>query len=140
MNPIEETFVKTFIARERRDRWLSFLASEKKRRKLLQRLAHVREDDLDPRFVYDKESPPKDVSSQVQQVLAQWRRANPEQLCHVIAYGGEEREMMNLAEAESNYDLTCGVIIIIIPNNLAYYHPERDNISRQPFKLLQARG
>ncbi len=136
MNPTEETFVKTFIARERRDRWLSFLPSEKNRGKLCHRLAHVLEDDLDPRFVYDKESPPKDVSSQVQQVLAQWRRANPEQLCHVIVNDGTVGRIMNLAEAESDYDLTCGAIIIVIPDKLAYYHPERSNISRQPFILL----
>ena len=136
MNLAEETFVKTFIARERRDRWMSFLASDKNRSKLLHRLAHVLEDDLDPRFVYDKEAPPKDISSQVQQVLTKWRRANPKQLCHVIVNGNKDGETLNLTEGESDYGLTYGAIIIVIPDKLAYYHPERDNISRQPFKLL----
>ena len=136
MNPTEETFVKTFIARDRRDRWLSFLASEKNRGKLLHRLAHVLEDDLDPRFVYDKEAPPPEIKVQVRKVLTDWRRANPKQLCHVIVNGDKDGETLNLTEAESDYDLTCGAIIIVVPDKLAYYHPERDNISRQPFKLL----
>ncbi|MES2462835.1 MAG: hypothetical protein V4671_19810 [Armatimonadota bacterium] len=130
MNPIEETFVKTFIARERRDRWLSFLASDKNRSKLLRRLSHVLEDDLDPRFVYDKEAPPPEVNAQVQKTLTDWRKANPKQLCHVIVNGSKDGQMLNLAEAESDYDLTIGAIIIVIPDKLAFYHPERDNWSR----------
>nr|WP_309695694.1 hypothetical protein [Armatimonas sp.] len=136
MNPIEETFVKTFIARDRRERWLSFLGSEKNRIKVLGRLAHVFEDDLDPRFVFDKDSPPPEIAAQAGQALAEWTKTNPKQLCHLIVYGDKDGQLMNLSAAESDFDLTCGVIIIVIPNKLAYYHPERDNYSRQPFKLL----
>ncbi|WP_394794285.1 hypothetical protein [Armatimonas sp.] len=136
MNPIEETFVKTFIARDRRERWLSFLGSEKNRIKVLGRLAHVFEDDLDPRFVFDKDSPPPEIIAQAGQALAEWTKTNPKQLCHLIVYGDKDGQLMNLSAAESDFDLTCGVIIIVIPNKLAYYHPERDNYSRQPFKLL----
>ena len=136
MNPIEETFVKTFIARDRRERWLSFLGSEKNRIKVLGRLAHVFEDDLDPRFVFDKDSPPPEIAAQAGQALAEWTKTNPKQLCHLIVYGDKDGQLMNLSAAESYFDLTCGVIIIVIPNKLAYYHPERDNYSRQPFKLL----
>lgn len=136
MNQTEETFVKTFIVRERRERWLSFLASEKNRGKLRQRLAHFLENDLDSRFVYDKETPPPEVKAQARKVLDDWRKANPKQLCYVIVNGNKDGETMTLADAESDYDLTCGAIIIVVPDKLAYYHPERDNISRQPFKLL----
>jgi hypothetical protein len=136
MNQMEETFVRTFILRERRERWLSFLPSEKNRHKLLHRLAHVLEDDLDPRFVYDKETPPPEVKAQVHPVLSAWRKANPKQLCHVIVNGTKDGQMMKLADAESDYDSTCGAVIIVIPDRLAFYHPERDNLSRQPFKLL----
>jgi hypothetical protein len=137
MNPSEETFVRTFILRDRRERWLSFLPSEKNRVKLLHRLAHVLEDDLDPRFVYDKEMPPPEVNAQVQNVLSDWRKTNPKQLCHLIVNSSnKDGQMMKLAEAESDYDLTSGAVIILIPDKLAYYHPERDNLSRQTFKLL----
>ena len=137
-NPIEETFVRTFIARDKRERWLSCLASEKSknRLKVVGRLAHVLEKDLDPRFVFDKEAPPAAIAAQAEEALASWRKANPKQLCYLIAYSEKDGQTMPLEDAEADFDLTNGVIIIVIPDTLAYYHPERDNISRQPFKLL----
>jgi hypothetical protein len=133
----EATFVNTFVLWDRRERWLSCLASEKKRNKVLLRLAHVFETDLDPRFVYEKANPPAEIQKASQTLLAQWRKANPMELCHLIVYGHDkDGTTMPLLEAESDFDLTFGVVIVIIPNKLAYYHPERDNLSRQPFKLL----
>ena len=58
MNDIETTFVNTFISRDKRERWVSRLASDSGRSKLLNRLAHVFVDDLDPRFVFDKDAVP----------------------------------------------------------------------------------
>jgi hypothetical protein len=38
--------------------------------------------------------------------------------------------------AESDYLLTAGAVIIIIPDKLAYYHTEQSNLNRQPFYIL----
>ena len=113
INETEETFVRTFIARDRRDRWLSFLPSEKNRGKLLRRLAHSLEVDLDARFVFDKDEPPPDVNAEVQKVLAGWKKANPKQLCYIITNGPDAKDgqMMNLTEAEESLGLTYGSII-----------------------------
>ncbi len=43
---------------------------------------------------------------------------------------------MNLEEAETDYYLTFGAIIIIIPDKLAYYHTERSNLNMQPFYVM----
>lgn len=137
MNEVEEAFVKTFIVRDKRERWLSLLGLQKSRRKLTDRLAHVFESDLDQRFVYDKEEPPEKIEVQVQKTLEEWKTHNPKQLCHIIACKREkDGQKMRLVDAELDYDLTFGAIIIIAPHKLAFYHPERDNISKQPLKLL----
>ena len=137
MNQTEETFIKTFVARDKRSRWLSLIAKDKTRLKLTQRLSHVFHTDLDSRFIFDKEEPPTDIKVQVERVLEEWKAADPNQMCHLIAdYRDKDGIMMNLQEAESDYDLAFGVIIIVIPDKLAFYHPERDNISRQPCKIL----
>lgn len=137
MNEIEEMFIKAFITRDKRSRWLSLLGKDKTRRKLTNRLAHVFDTDLDSRFVFDKEEPPAQIKVQVERVLTKWKAEHPQQICHLIAQcQDKDGVMMNLQEAELDYDLTFGVIVIVIPGKLAFYHPERDNISRQPFKVL----
>ena len=137
MNVIEEVFVKTFVARNMRSRWLTRLVSIKTRSKILGRLAHTFELDLDPRFVYDKDNLPTDIAVRVEKVLNHWKKANPEHLCHIMASSRDrDGEMMNLEEAEADYSLTFGAVIIIIPHKLAYYHTERSNINKEPFYVL----
>lgn len=138
MNTIEEIFVKRFMSRERRESWLNRLASPKTRTKQLERhLPHTLDRDLDHRYLYDKEYPPPHVAAQVEQVLTRWKTSNPQQLCHIITLSSKrDGQMMPLEEAEKDYLLTFGAIIILIPETLAYYHPERSNLSRQPFYIL----
>ncbi len=137
LNDIEATFVNTFIARDFRERWCTRLASAKTRRKQLNRLAHTFVDDLDPRYVYNKDDLPAAVATQMRAVLANWKRAQPTQSCHIISLSSErDGQMMSLPEAESDFQLTFGAIIIIIPDTLAYYHTERSNLSKQPFYVL----
>jgi hypothetical protein len=133
---IEKQFVNAFIARDKRERWLTLLPDERKRVKLLNRLAHVGTEDLDPRFTFDKEKPPPEIAAQVQKLRKPWEGSQPDRLCYLIANGRRDGETMALEDAESDYDLTTGAIIILIPDKLAYYHTERDNISRQPFYVL----
>jgi hypothetical protein len=139
MDEKEEAFINAFVARDRRDRWRTMLASEDRRRrtKQLHRLAHVFHEDPDPRFVYPKESPPPEVAAQVKKTLAQWAESNPHQLCHVIACSSTaDGTEMVLSDAEASRALTCGAVLLLIPNRLAYYHPERDGVSMQPRLLL----
>ena len=137
MHASEETFVTTFIVRDRRESWLSRLAAPKTRAKQVNRLAHTLHRDLDDRYVYDQASPPPQVAIQVEFVLAQWRKSNPWHLCHIIAVSSErDGQTMTLEEAEADYLLTFGAVIIIIPDKLAYYYTERSNLNRQPFYVL----
>jgi len=132
----EEVFVKTFISRDRRERWLTFLSDKKSRSKLFRKLSHSLLTDLDPRFVYYKDNPPPEIALQVQRTLNEWKKTNPKQLCHVIAHGEMDKQEMSLKNAETGYELSFGAIIIVIPDKLAYYHTERSNLSMQPFYIL----
>jgi hypothetical protein len=136
MNEIEEAFVKTFISRDRRGRWLSCLPDEKKRGKVLHKLAHTLTEYLDPRFVYEKDNLPPDIAAPVEKLLQEWKRANPKQLCYIICNGDRDGEQMSLPDAEADYELTFGAIIILIPDKLAYYHTERSNLNKQPYYVL----
>jgi len=136
MSEIEEVFVKTFISRDRRERWLSSLPDQEKRWKALHNLSNSLTSDLDPRFVYDKSNPPSEIAIQIQKVLREWKKANPKQLCHIISHGQMDKKIMSLTDAEADYTLSLGAVIIIIPNKLAYYHTERSNLNKQPFYVL----
>jgi hypothetical protein len=134
MNQTEEIFVKNFIARNRRERWLEFLPHETKRQKQLHNLSHTLTTDLALRFVYDKENLPSEISIQVQKLLTEWKKT--QQLCHIISHNYMDGEKMRLEDAENDYGLSTGAIIIIVPDKLAYYHTERSNLNKQPFYVL----
>lgn len=136
MNQAEEIFVKTFIKKDLRERWLNRLALDRARTKLLRKLSHNGLSDLDPRFVYDKEALPSEIALAVNKTLNQWKKTNHDELCRIISAGEHDGELLKLDDAESSYGLTFGAIIIIIPDKLAYYHTERSNLNRQPFYVL----
>jgi len=98
MNEVEETFVKTFIVHDKRERWLSLLSSEKKRRKLLARLPHLFAVDLEPRFIYDEETLPPDVAVQIENVLNKWKSSNSEQLCYLVSYQSKRSSCLMLKQ------------------------------------------
>src|SRR4051812_21184888 len=107
MNEAEVSFVNAFVAKDRRERWLTLLASDKRRAKQVDRLAHVFHKDLDPRFLYDKDAPPPNIAAEVQKLLSRWTGANPKELCHIIANNsGVDGTTMRLAEAEEDDRLT----------------------------------
>jgi hypothetical protein len=136
LNEAEEIFIKTFIQKELRSRWLTRLASDRTRIKQLNRLAHTFIDDLDRRYVYEKDKLPIEVSQSVQKLLSEWKKSNPAELCHVVSACDKDGEAMSLNTADKVDSLTFGAIIIIIPNKLAYYHTERSNLNMQPFYVL----
>jgi hypothetical protein len=137
MNTIEETFIKTFVTRDRRESWLHRLAAPKTRIKQLHRLSHSFDRDLDHRYLYDKEHPPAHVAVKVERLLTEWKKFNRHHLCHIIAFSSKrDGQLMNLEEAETDYSLTFGAVIVVIPDRLAYYHTERSNLSQQPFYIL----
>jgi hypothetical protein len=136
MNSIEETFVRTFISRDRRDRWLTLLPDTDGRKKLLRKLPHVLLNDLDLRWVFDKDNLPDEIARQIGHLRKQWEQTNPEQWCHIICHTKMDGLKMKLPEAEADYGLTYGAVIILIPDRLAYYHTERSNINKQPFYAL----
>ena len=131
----EKLWVQTFVARDRRERFL-FLLGAGKRAKAMKKLSHQLDHDLDPRFVFDKEKPPPEVALQIKKVLDRWKHTNPAQTCYIITHGHLPHEMMNLQKAQTSFELTFGAIIILIPDVLAYYHTERSNIDIQPFYVL----
>jgi hypothetical protein len=137
MSIAEETFIKTFVMRDRRETWLNRLASPKTRSKQLNHLAHTFDRDLDQRYMYQKDELPPHVKSKVNDLLAEWKKSDSKQLCHIIAISSErDGHIMSLQDAETDYLLTFGAIIIIIPDKLAYYQSERSNISQQPTYVL----
>lgn len=136
MSSAEETFIKTFLLPDRRERWLTFLASEKNRGKVLARLAHVFPQDLDMRFVHDKRNPPPPITEQVKSLVKQWQQTNPKQHCHIMALSSEQDgQIRSLPDIESDSALTHGEVIIIIPDRLAYYHAESDR-NKEPRYVL----
>ena len=136
MNPIEEAFVKAFIAPDRKDRWLQFLPSEKNRTKILARLPHTFYEDCDPRFVYDKRNLPPKIAAQVEAALTEWRTANPAQMCHIIACSSEQDgTMMRFADTARELPQGFGAIAIVIPDRLAYYYAE-NYLNKEPHYVL----
>ncbi|MDQ6630225.1 MAG: hypothetical protein M3Y82_00525 [Verrucomicrobiota bacterium] len=137
MNETEETFVRTFITKEKQNRWLSLLPLKKGRSKMLSRFAHIFVDDVRQKFLHNRDSLTREVAHQIEKVLDVWKKANPEQLCHIMAYNHKiDGQRMNFAGAEASYGLTFGGVIIVVPNKLAFYYTERSNINKEPFYVL----
>jgi hypothetical protein len=107
----ETAFVRSFIVRERRERWLSQLALPKKRGHLLDRLNHQFHEDLDARFVMTS-GPPMTGHD--------WKE------CYAIA--SEARFDGRFVSASEVADVVSaayfGIVVSIIPGKLACYKDE----------------
>jgi hypothetical protein len=109
-------FIRAFVRRDRRDRYLSKLVSgsQKGRRQLLDRLNHRLPDDLDSRLVRDPGQFDGPVAGKSQVV------------CHIIAdeeqYDGKD---VSVADAFAILrSASFGVIVSFIPGKLACYKGE----------------
>lgn len=132
MNEIERNFVKTFIARDRRERFLSFLANERKRHLILYKLAHSLIIDLDPRFVYEKDHLPTEVNDE----WKAWGTTKSKQLCYVITYGDLDGKNVEFTQALSSTAFCHGSILILHPQKLAYYRTEQNNFNEAKHYIL----
>jgi len=107
----ETAFVRSFIIRERRERWLSQLALPKKRGRLLDRLNHRFHKDLDARFV---------TASRPQILGHDWKE------CYIIA--SEDRFDGRFVSASEVADILSaayfGIVVSFIPGKLACYKDE----------------
>src|SRR3954454_21749428 len=93
----EETFVRTFIRREDRKRWLQLLATTKSRSKITQRLYDGPPGDFDPRLI--QEIPHTDADG----LLRQLGRLGAPQDCWIIsAHSDDDGSVKRLAAAVSS--------------------------------------
>jgi superfamily II DNA or RNA helicase len=116
----EREFVKAFVPRERRERWLELLANPKQRQKITLQLAHnavFRSDRIvaiEPRQQHAKP---------LSELLT--RKGAPE-LCYVISESEEldGREMLLVDALKAIVGYGMGSIVSCIPGRLAYYEAE----------------
>src|SRR3954468_7911935 len=117
----EETFVRTFIRREDRKRWLQLLATTKSRSKITQRLYDGPPGDFDPRLV--QEIPHTDADGLLQQLS---RLGAPDDCWIVSAHSDDDRTVERLTDAvASTYGgRRVGIALICISDRLAYVEAE----------------
>jgi hypothetical protein len=112
----EEAVIHAFVRREKRDRFLGFLATAKNRRKFTTSLAHFRW--FDPRFA----SPAQGIEN-VEGLL---RSKGAGQTCWVISedstIDGKELELGAALEYVDGRQM--GTILSCIPGRLAYFEGE----------------
>lgn len=116
IHPAEAATIRAFVVRAKRDRYLSFLGNEKRRRKFLDCLNHCR--DLDDRFATV-------LPSAIDVVQLLESHGAPSE-CWVISDNPEiDRRDMALAEAVAQLHwASWGTILSCIPGRLAYYRDE----------------
>jgi hypothetical protein len=107
----ETAFVRSFIIRERRERWLSQLASPKNRGRFLDRLNHQFHKDLDIRFLTDSDPRShKQVSEP----------------CYIIASEDEyDGRFLAASDVEEILRSACfGIVVSFVPGEVACYKDE----------------
>jgi hypothetical protein len=116
MNENEEAIIRAFITPARRARWLEFLASAKRRPRILDRLNHCR--DLDERFATQL---PSNAD-----IIALLRAHGAPATCYVLSCTDDiDRRTLPLEEAISAAELGgWGTIVGCVPGRLAYYYDE----------------
>ena len=106
----ESEFVRSFVVPERRERYLSKLASAKHRRAILDRLNHQFLGDLDSRFVVRGKQP--------------W--PTNQDKCYIFADESEyDQRLVTIAEAEEALSAASfGMVVSFVPGKLACYKDE----------------
>ena len=116
----QEQFVKAFIRKEKRERYISFLLSSKRRLEIIERLVHC--DDFDDRFT--ERIPDGEQSDK--QILQRLRSLGAPEKCFVISENSEiDGQFMLLSSAlDSIIGFGQGSVLSCIPGCLGYYESE----------------
>lgn len=122
----EETLIAAFIGKDKRDRYLGFLRSPKRRDKLRDLLAHGTAAHLDAAFM--KSILPKDQN--VEGILAILTARGAPAVCHVISENpdtdGRDIPLREALEATVGYG--SGTLISCVPGRLGYFEGEGKNV------------
>jgi len=111
----EEQTIKAFMLKERRDRYLSFLGNNKRRKEVLDRLNHCK--DFDERFMQWLPS-----NADIVNILL--KAGSPSEV-YVISDSKIDGKIMPLSDAIHETSMTgSGTIVSCIPGKLAYYYDE----------------
>lgn len=111
----EEQTIKASMLKERRDRYLSFLGNNKRRKEVLYRLNHCK--DFDECFMQWLPS-----NADIVNILL--KAGSPSEV-YVISDSNIDRKIMPLSDAIHETSMTgSGTIVSCIPGKLAYYYDE----------------
>lgn len=120
MNEHEEKFVKSFIVKSRRERYITQLSSKKRRHTIIHRLAH--------NFDFDEKYAFKIPSSQhiVRVIEKLLFERGAKKTCYIISENVEiDGKELSLSETlKEVVGYTMGTILSCIPGVLVYYESE----------------
>jgi hypothetical protein len=116
----EEAFVQAFIVPDKQSRYLSLLASRKRRDMFLDRLNHHL--DYDPTFAV-RVPPEQQTAERIETLL---RKRGAPDTCHVISSKSDwDAQDMPLHDAlDFVFGSSIGTVLCCIPGRLAYYEAE----------------
>lgn len=116
----EEALIRSFVVKQKRDRLIEFLSSQKQRRKATATLAHFR--DLDQRFVVRLRSNEQSPES----IARALRQRGATDTCHVISESAElDGKRLSLEVAlEQVVGQGLGTLLSCVPGALGYFEGE----------------
>jgi hypothetical protein len=116
----ESDFIEAFVVPDKRERYVSFLNSPKRRPKFLRELYHFR--DFDPACLVSVAGP----SDSAEGLISELRRRGAPVECRVISVQADlDGAIRPLAEViRAVFALVEGTIVVCIPGKLAYYEGE----------------
>jgi hypothetical protein len=116
----EQSVLRAFILPTMRKRYVEFLATPKRRKKLLEQLAHFKH--LDPRFVVEI-APNKTNPVEVARLLAaRGAGSNCWVISEASALDGREMDLREALQRTIGYGM--GTILSCVPGKLAYFEDE----------------
>jgi hypothetical protein len=128
MNLHEEALVKAFVEKSRQERFLTFLADPKKRRKFTDELAHRRDRFLQPKFF--RSIPPS--QQHPPGLFALLKSLGAPDSCWVVSEGHlDGREVALSAALKEVVGYGMGTLISCIPGRLAYFESEDERFILQ---------
>ena len=116
----EEAFVQAFIVSDKQSRYLSLLASRKRRDMFLDRLNHHL--DYDPAFATRIPS----AQQTAERIEALLRKRGAPDTCHVISSKSDwdAKDMLLHDALELVFGFSIGTVLCCVPGRLAYYEAE----------------